>query len=207
MPILCTFYLNRKSSDEVEINDITLRLTPDNEKSLFSGKKGFCKYIEQLSQVSNDTYKLPAGSADLSAYLYALSTHNRLPDRGTIAELISCNATVNQVREKFKNGRANIISDIIKRPQIACEMYYARKHLFKEEESNEMVIAYARSLFVDFSLCGEMAVLAATEHSQSPQSQGPVSRVSSDAYKHAWAETDRCVIDPWAGYSERGCLF
>ncbi|WP_213993717.1 hypothetical protein [Sodalis sp. dw_96] len=151
-----------------------------------------------LSQVSNTPQKISKGNVDLAGYLYALSTAGEMPSCVLIAELTRCNASVNQARENLKNGRANIMSDFIARPQLGREIAFIRTKEINGFSVENDVTIHASSMYLSLGNCREIAIHTAIVHSQNCQGDEIVKRMVSEKIDHAWAESRNCVMDSWA---------
>ncbi|XBS70042.1 hypothetical protein ABK905_01580 [Acerihabitans sp. KWT182] len=150
----------------------------------------------KLSQVSNTPQKIPKGNVDLAGYLYALSTAGDMPD--DIDELIRCNATVNQAREHLKNGRANIMSDLMKRPHIGRELALIRTYEIKGFHAKHVQYLYALSDFFSIGICQEHAAKNSVIYSQKCQTGEVATMIGSNDIAHSWSESNNCVMDSWA---------
>ncbi len=151
-----------------------------------------------LMQVSNTSQKIPTGNVDLAGYLYSLFTAGEMPSEKIIAELTRCNATVNQAREHLKNGRANVMSDLINRPQLGGEYVFVRSKKTNGLSVDDPENIYASSRFLAMGNCREHAVHNILIHSKKCQKGEFITLSGSEEIDHQWAESNNCVMDSWA---------
>ncbi|QWA10916.1 hypothetical protein GTU79_27820 [Sodalis ligni] len=153
-----------------------------------------------FSQVSNTTHKIPNGNVDLAGYLYALSTAGEMPSDKLIDELTRCNASVNQARENLRNGRPNIMSDLIKRPQLGREITFIRNLTICGYNSQSDETNYAASCYFSMGNCSEHSTHTSIIQSQKCQKDEVVKKYYSDDSEdtgHEWSESNNCVMDSW----------
>lgn len=151
-----------------------------------------------LTGTSNTHVALPKGYTDLAGYLYALSFVGELPSNEIISELALCTSSVNQARENLCNGAMNVITDIIKRPQLGMEWFFSDNIKFGDEKGKTPSSVFACSSFVKTGKCVEHSVQVCLIHSQKSAADNVVWRVWSKRLGHYWVETKHVVMDSWS---------